>query len=357
MKFEIEDDKQQLIYNRHKHQKLKWTTFELCVIVLIGVITASLLSNIDRIIGSVSNNKNKESLKDNYDIIIVGGGTTGLFQLYFLSLNYPDLKIILLEKLNRIGGRSFSGHILYSKNNTHNITVNFDNGAMRCSYNHKYMMQTLYYFDLCDHLVPLSAGNPDDTNSNNNTQSYPFYYFRGHFKLWNNVNISYWNDIYNLQLNNFLQNITNKNQTINMINYLLNYGWNNILIENNAEIEPQTEQEWNIFFSTWTFKDILLKDYDMLTFFRIAMNVSVEFLNHVEDINHIFYYHARNMAWYYYAQFSQTRDFNGMFTLKYGFDTISNVIYNQIINDNENERFQNIEIILNESVIGIDKIN
>tara|TARA_A100001015_G_C14636600_1_gene573789 strand:- start:402 stop:602 length:201 start_codon:yes stop_codon:yes gene_type:complete len=45
-----------------------------------------------------------------YDVVIIGGGIAGVYTMYNLKKIYPDLKVLLLEKENRFGGRVYSFH-------------------------------------------------------------------------------------------------------------------------------------------------------------------------------------------------------------------------------------------------------
>ena len=45
---------------------------------------------------------------NNYDIIIIGGGISGFFCMYKLIKKYPKLKVLLLEKNERFGGRIYT---------------------------------------------------------------------------------------------------------------------------------------------------------------------------------------------------------------------------------------------------------
>jgi protoporphyrinogen oxidase len=44
----------------------------------------------------------------NYDIIIVGGGIAGIYTMYNLKKRNPKLKVLLLEKEDRFGGRVYT---------------------------------------------------------------------------------------------------------------------------------------------------------------------------------------------------------------------------------------------------------
>jgi protoporphyrinogen oxidase len=53
-------------------------------------------------------NKKKYNGTKNYDLVIIGGGISGLYTLYKLSKQFTNLKILLLESGERYGGRIYS---------------------------------------------------------------------------------------------------------------------------------------------------------------------------------------------------------------------------------------------------------
>ena len=73
-----------------------------------------------------------------YDVIIIGGGIAGVYTMYNLKKNYPDLKVLLLEKENRFGGRVYSFH---KKLNNQNYIM--DLGAGRIGHHHKLMVDLI----------------------------------------------------------------------------------------------------------------------------------------------------------------------------------------------------------------------
>ena len=62
------------------------------------------------------------------DVVVVGGGITGTYLARRLSTQYPLLKILLIEKSNRIGGKLFSSY-LGPDSNPHNTALEY--GGMR----------------------------------------------------------------------------------------------------------------------------------------------------------------------------------------------------------------------------------
>ena len=65
-----------------------------------------------------SNDEKKKGFSgsSSFDIIIVGGGFSGLYATYSLLKKYPQARIAIIEKLNRLGGRIITeqeyGHTL-----------------------------------------------------------------------------------------------------------------------------------------------------------------------------------------------------------------------------------------------------
>ena len=73
-----------------------------------------------------------------YDVVIIGGGIAGGYTMYNLKKKYPNLKVLLLEKENRFGGRVYSFH---KKLNNENYTM--DLGAGRIGYHHNLMVDLI----------------------------------------------------------------------------------------------------------------------------------------------------------------------------------------------------------------------
>jgi hypothetical protein len=73
-----------------------------------------------------------------YDIVIIGGGIAGVYTMYNLKKNYPNLKVLLLEKANRFGGRVYSFH---KKLNNQDYIM--DLGAGRIGHHHELMVDLI----------------------------------------------------------------------------------------------------------------------------------------------------------------------------------------------------------------------
>jgi len=74
-----------------------------------------------------------------YDLIIIGGGVSGLYLYY--RLIHSGMKILLLEKENRLGGRIYE----YSDKN-----ITLQRGASRFNENHERVIRLLKEFNLID---------------------------------------------------------------------------------------------------------------------------------------------------------------------------------------------------------------
>ena len=87
----------------------------------------------------------------NYDIVIIGGGIAGIYSMYNLKKKYPKLKVLLLEKEDRFGGRIYT----YRKK-IDNIDYIMDLGAGRIGFHHKLMVNLIDELKLTKYIVPIT---------------------------------------------------------------------------------------------------------------------------------------------------------------------------------------------------------
>ena len=83
---------------------------------------------------------------DSYDIVIVGGGISGLFLAYKLA--DTDLNILVLEKEKEFGGRV---HTIYKNG------YQYECGAARFSNKHNKLITLLHELDLKSDIVKLPS--------------------------------------------------------------------------------------------------------------------------------------------------------------------------------------------------------
>jgi len=80
---------------------------------------------------------------NNYDLVIIGGGISGIYTLYKLSKMFPQLKILLLEFGERYGGRIYS-----YKETIDGEEYIMDLGAGRIGHHHKLINNLINELDL-----------------------------------------------------------------------------------------------------------------------------------------------------------------------------------------------------------------
>lgn len=100
------------------------------------------------LINSKKYTKKNKHTKKKYDIVIIGSGISGLYTLYKLSKNYPDLKILLLESNERYGGRIYS-----YKETIDNKDYIMDFGAGRLGHHHKLIKNLLKQLNLSKKII------------------------------------------------------------------------------------------------------------------------------------------------------------------------------------------------------------
>jgi protoporphyrinogen oxidase len=81
------------------------------------------------------------------NVLIVGGGISGIYLAYKYSKLYPSYKITLLEKSDYLGGRVLS----FKKNE-----VSFEIGAGRFARHHKKLMKLIKELKLNDKIIPIN---------------------------------------------------------------------------------------------------------------------------------------------------------------------------------------------------------
>uniref|UniRef100_A0A6C0KT83 Cytochrome b5 heme-binding domain-containing protein n=1 Tax=viral metagenome TaxID=1070528 RepID=A0A6C0KT83_9ZZZZ len=95
-------------------------------------------------------NKTNHNATNIYDLVIIGGGISGLYTLYKLSSKYAHLKILLLESGQRYGGRIYSYKETIDKQE-----YVMDLGAGRLGYHHKLINSLINELGLKPKLIPI----------------------------------------------------------------------------------------------------------------------------------------------------------------------------------------------------------
>jgi len=116
--------------------------------------------------------KNKKFNKNHnatnvYDLVIIGGGISGLYTLYKLSSKYAHLKILLLEAGQRYGGRIYSYKETIDKQE-----YVMDLGAGRLGYHHKLINSLINELGLKTKLIPIpNTKTYIEVTANNNVSN------------------------------------------------------------------------------------------------------------------------------------------------------------------------------------------
>ncbi len=116
------------------------------------------------------------------DVVIVGAGVAGLYTAWKILTKNPELKVVILERLDRTGGRLDTDLIRIGKS-----TVRDEEGGMRFTEAMKQLYRLIYDLDLEDQIVPFPLTDPNNR-----------YYVRGHSFFSKDASDAIWDLLYNL---------------------------------------------------------------------------------------------------------------------------------------------------------------
>jgi protoporphyrinogen oxidase/cytochrome b involved in lipid metabolism len=113
--------------------------------------TKTKLLNLDR-------NKYRDTTIEIYDIIIIGGGISGLYCAYNLLKKDKNLKVLVLEKNSNLGGRIST---FYGGKDDKEVSkdIIFEKGAVRFNDNHKLLNDLLLELDLISKKIKITNVN------------------------------------------------------------------------------------------------------------------------------------------------------------------------------------------------------
>ncbi len=125
----------------------------------------------------------------NVDVAIIGAGISGLYCAWRLIEDDPSLKIAIVERLNRTGGRLDTDIIEFPDG----VEVREEEGGMRFNYDMTELMHLTSAMGLCDQIVEFPMGSANNTNR---------YFLRGHnFTLAEAIESGnmIWSELYDLK--------------------------------------------------------------------------------------------------------------------------------------------------------------
>ena len=141
--------------------------------------------------------KHSSEIPESADVVIVGAGVAGLYSAYRLltdaRVKGEDLDLVIVDRLNRTGGRLDTDLIKITDEDGAVKTVRDEEGGMRFNYGMHQLMALNCELDLCDQFVPfpMSPTKPE----------FGLHYFlRGNEFSAAKADSSKWAQIYNLSL-------------------------------------------------------------------------------------------------------------------------------------------------------------
>ena len=205
---------------------------------------------------------NNQNIPIEADIAIVGSGVSGLYCAWRLLRQDPSRKIVILDRLNRTGGRLQTDLIRIESLEGEQEVVREEEGGMRFTYNMNELMSLFDALNLCHEIVQF----PMQTKPVDNRRDY----FRGHsFTVAESSedDNAIWGEIYNLAP-------AERNQSPDSI---LSTVYNRILIENRVAEAPAdpTPEFWQKFRLDYTWDGVTLNRWTLWGLLR-AMGYTEE---------------------------------------------------------------------------------
>ncbi len=177
-----------------------------------------------------------------YDIIIIGGGMSGLYTQYKLLKKNKNKKILLIEKNGRLGGRVYTDKI---KVNNHHY--NIEAGAGRFNDNHVYLKKLIRDLKLQNKIIkiPSSVNHIPTKNKWKNSEITKYSPYDYLDYIINNIELTH-----SMKGISFIEWL-NKNVSKNIVDYLKDF---------------------------YPYKDIFkINAYDALNLYKIDLNVNNTF--------------------------------------------------------------------------------
>ncbi len=264
------------------------------------------------------------------DIAIIGAGISGLYCAWRLLEADPSRTIVIIERLNRTGGRLDTDIIDFGDG----VEVREEEGGMRFNYDMSELMNLNMAMGLCDKIVKFPMGSDKDTNR---------YLLRGHsFTLAEAITSKHmiWSQIYDLK-----QEETGLSPTD-----LITIAFKNILYANGlTSQEGEPPEFWTDFREKVSWKGKSMNQWQLWGLLR-DMNYSeecIEMLTETIGFSGPFKSMANaGDALQILADFPKDPEY---FTFERGFSTLPNAVAGRL----ENDHGDHINILLSTNVDSI----
>lgn len=185
------------------------------------------------------------------DVLIVGAGVSGLFCAWRLLGRQPDLKIAIVEKIGRIGGRLDTDRVIIVDDDGKPVEVKDEEGGMRFNFQMQELLETAHDLGLDKRIVPFGMGNANNR-----------YYVRGHaFTVGDAAanNNAIWSELYNLDV---------REQGLSPGD-LIDSAYRAILAENRCDVPADpTPEFWQRLRNTFTYQGIKLNEWGLWSLLR-----------------------------------------------------------------------------------------
>jgi phytoene dehydrogenase-like protein len=131
----------------------------------------------------------RDSIPAKADLVIVGAGIAGLYCAWRYLEKNPGETVVVLERLNRPGGRLQTDLIDLDAADGTPVVVRDEEGGMRFNYSMTELMALFHAMDLCDQIVPFPMSGENNR-----------YLFRGHGFTYEESfrNMQVWSELYRL---------------------------------------------------------------------------------------------------------------------------------------------------------------
>ncbi len=191
------------------------------------------------------------NLPDHADVVIVGAGISGLYCAYRLLKADPSTKVVVLDRLNRVGGRLDTDIVTIYDDRGNPVQVKDEEGGMRFNQSATELLALLAELGMTDQQVPFPMG---DANN--------FYHLRGRTftvaQAAANDN-ALWGEIYNLRREERGKSPDDIRTAV----------YDYLVTSNGAEVPADPSPEfWQRFRLDFTFQGTPLKDWGLWALYR-----------------------------------------------------------------------------------------